>query len=332
MLKKPLSPVSSPSVTHYQHRLAFSTKVFGITLRLAGVILLIVQLVQAAMAIAAGEGVGLSIVAASAIALILIFVSSPSILGQAIAAFAKRSRQASFGKYLYALPFLITALLIVIKLRVGPTSDEWRYMGSEGGLSEYGTALIYLVVPLFTYRMAAAFNQQGQKVAAWLYYLLSAGFFFVGMEELSWGQKLLGFEEPQFWSKNNAQSELTVHNLNVFQNWLHLGFLIVGLIGASCWLILRLWQSKRHNPQSLNTKSLDIRYLIPDWPISSFFYPIVVFYILFDYTNFQYQVNFLHSSDEEHCEFIMALGILLFVLIQFFRQGRELDSMKLPLR
>lgn len=312
---------TSKSVGCYHRRITYSARIFRVTLRLAGAILLIVQLVQAFMAIAEGDSVSLSIVLASIFAILLLLATLPPLLEKAVAKFATRVRRASFGLYLYIVPFAITALLIGVKLRLGPTSDKWRYLGSEGGLSEYGTAIAYLLIPLFTYQIARQFWRHQKKIMTSFYFLFTAGAFFIGMEELSWGQKIIGFEEPKFWAENNVQSEFTFHNLAFYQNnLLHQSFLLAGFLGSFCWIVLRYWQKRQKR-----LFSIDLSYVLPDWPISSFFYPIMFFYFLFDYTNFRHSVEFLHSPDQEHCELIMSLGILLFVLISFFRQGREVD-------
>ena len=322
MAERVLSDNPLISASRYQRRIAYSARVFRITLRLAGMVLLVVQLVQAVMSLSTGEGVSLSIILASAFAIVLMLSTRPPFLEQAIAKFSSRTRRASFGIYLYSFPFVLTGILVWVKLSVGPTSDKWRYMGSEGGLSEYGTAIAYLLIPLFTYQIARQFWRHNKKLMGWLYILFTAGSFFIGMEELSWGQKIIGFEEPKFWAENNVQSEFTFHNLAFYQNrFLHPSFILVGFLGSFCWIVLRCWQKRQQR-----LPSIDLSYILPDWPISSFFYPTFLYYLAYSYTDFKDRVEFLHSSDEEHCEFIMSLGILLFVLIKFFQQGREADQ------
>ncbi len=145
-------------------------------------------------------------------------------------------------------------------------------------------------------------------------------FYWDGRDHL--GAKIIGFEEPKFWADNNVQSEFTLHNLAFYHNHLlHRSFLLAGFLGSFCWISLRYWQKRQKR-----SSSVDPSYLLPDWPVSSFFYPTMVFYFAIDYTDFRNRVDFLHPADQEHCEFIMGLGILLFFLINFFRQGKEVDS------
>jgi len=46
----------------------------------------------------------------------------------------------------------------------------------------------------------------------WFFGLLAASCFYVAMEEISWGQRLLGFSSPEFFKTNNLQGETNLHN------------------------------------------------------------------------------------------------------------------------
>ena len=337
-----LSATADSSVTSYYHRrIDYATKVFGITLRLAGVVLLVVQLVQAGMKMADGGGwLSTNIVVGCLFAGLLIWVSRRSTIKNAVSKFALSTHRPSTKRYIYTIPFLLVVFILWAKIRIGPVSDEWRYVSSEGSISEYGTALAYLLVPVFGYPMVKLFRRQNRRLMSSLYFLFIAASFFVGMEEISWGQRLLGFEPPEFIARHNVQSELTLHNLSFYQNHLLKPvFILVGFIGASCWIALRYWQARQRlaaqqlaktasEPASGRSTKLDLSYFFPDWPISSFFYPILIFGILADYTAYGRWYEFHAAADHEHWEFIMGLGVLLFVVVNFFRQARLHDSSK----
>jgi hypothetical protein len=51
-----------------------------------------------------------------------------------------------------------------------------------------------------------------------LFYLLLAGLFLICFgEEISWGQRIFGWNTPETWTDINAQKETNFHNLWVFQ-------------------------------------------------------------------------------------------------------------------
>lgn len=48
---------------------------------------------------------------------------------------------------------------------------------------------------------------------AWTYVVISGGCLFMGLEELSWGQRIIGWETPSLWTEVNVQNETNLHNL-----------------------------------------------------------------------------------------------------------------------
>ena len=54
---------------------------------------------------------------------------------------------------------------------------------------------------------------QKNHAQRWFFMLLAAASFYVVMEEISWGQRLIGFETPQFFHDNSYQDEANIHNL-----------------------------------------------------------------------------------------------------------------------
>jgi len=61
---------------------------------------------------------------------------------------------------------------------------------------------------------------------------LAIVFFFGGGEEISWGQRVLGFETPEELSESNAQDETNVHNLEIFD-----GLLTVERLFQLFWIV-----------------------------------------------------------------------------------------------
>jgi len=55
--------------------------------------------------------------------------------------------------------------------------------------------------------------------SAWLYLLLSLFCFWVAGEELSWGQRLINLQIPDFFMKYNDNQSLNIHNLYFFAPW-----------------------------------------------------------------------------------------------------------------
>lgn len=83
---------------------------------------------------------------------------------------------------------------------------------AEGGLIESLTAEALLgAVILSIYRIV---KLRTHRPLLFLLFLgLVAGVFLFGFgEELSWGQRIFGFQSPHFFVENNSQGETTIHN------------------------------------------------------------------------------------------------------------------------
>ncbi len=57
------------------------------------------------------------------------------------------------------------------------------------------------------------------------------------LEEISWGQRIIGFQPPPTLKSFNRQGEFNLHNNNVFQPWRHGLLALAGMLGLalSCW-------------------------------------------------------------------------------------------------
>ena len=85
-------------------------------------------------------------------------------------------------------------------------------MTLEDGWMEYLTAVWFLAagVTLFA---AAGLGRGGGKLARGMYILAGIGLVFVAGEEISWGQRIIGFGTPDYLLDINIQEEFSVHNI-----------------------------------------------------------------------------------------------------------------------
>jgi hypothetical protein len=79
------------------------------------------------------------------------------------------------------------------------------------------------------------------KGKGWLRFnlgVLAFLFFFVGMEEISWGQRIFNFGTPAFMAKINNQDEFTIHNLYSISLFQYPGLVITAFLLC----VFPLWQ------------------------------------------------------------------------------------------
>ena len=88
----------------------------------------------------------------------------------------------------------------------------------EDGLVESAGAALLLFAAIFLWA-AATFSHRAKAGGLYTFWLALLGMvLFVGFgEEISWGQRLLGLQTPELLSDLNAQGEINIHNLWLFQ-------------------------------------------------------------------------------------------------------------------
>ena len=114
---------------------------------------------------------------------------------------------------------LYAILVVVMMLGIGIAAyDEPLYVNwfvPEDGPIEYATAgFLLFVTAMAMWRLM--FNRIGKT--AWFRVMMvftAALFLFGAGEEVSWGQRIFGFESNVFFQQNNDQAETNLHNLMV---------------------------------------------------------------------------------------------------------------------
>lgn len=142
------------------------------------------------------------------------------------------------------------------------------------------------------------------------------------MEEISWGQRFFNIANPNYFSDNNVQNEISFHNLKPIQRYLHVFYILLGAYGAFSWLFVSRKKMKYNNI---------LNYIVPDWFISSSFFFVFFIYTLFDYITSPYSGGFLAWRDQEPCELLLSLGFLFFAISNYLKLRIYLTKQKTEL-
>lgn len=101
--------------------------------------------------------------------------------------------------------------------------DTIYMLTEEDGVVEMLGAMMFLaasVLFLITYyRSGECASESPRGIARrrnFAYLLLGLLFMFCFLEEISWGQRLLGFGSPEAFAEGNRQGETNIHNLELF--------------------------------------------------------------------------------------------------------------------
>ena len=288
----------------FQYRLNFFSRVMSIILMVLGIAIVVSQTVKILPLLEKYPGwtwTGGN-VTALIIGIVILFLGKKSTIKKLVH-YSCFSGRAKMERLIFSLPILLMLLILTIKVILGHDSREYIMMNTEGGLIEYGTSLAYILAFAFSIPIAKYFLNQKQKWWGILYYLFAFVLLFIGLEEISWGQRFFGWQTPDFFLTNSSQTDTTLHNLEWFSHHLHNIYILIGFVGSFGWLII--------------SKNSLIRYFIPSWFISSYFLTSLVIFTILEYTD---GFGFFILKDQESVELVLSLGFLFLVLTNFFRQ------------
>ena len=92
------------------------------------------------------------------------------------------------------------------------------WLEGEDGLSEWWSVASYLAASGFAAATVWALWSTGHTKLRYFYFVMAVAFFLGAMEEISWGQWLVGWGTPAALSDINFQDETTLHNVNFANN------------------------------------------------------------------------------------------------------------------
>ena len=290
-----------------ERQINFFTRVIGTTLILFGVISAIAQVAKLFLE---PEAIFTTVLA-------LIFSIFIAILGTKkvltnLVKTALKYRQTT-KVIIFASPLFLCSIFVLLRIVLG--YENWRKMNTEGGFIEYGTSLAFLLAAIFAFAIAKSFLAVREKFLAYVYYLISAGFFFVGMEEISWGQKLLNFKSSEFFETYNSQDEITLHNLVWVNDYMDKGLMLAALIAGISWFIYKL--ISKFSKLGYNYR---FKYIIPSWFLASFFLIVFLFFYLIEYVQIW---NSNIATFQEAIELVFSLGCFCFILTSFFSSKKS---------
>jgi hypothetical protein len=200
---------------------------------------------------------------------------------------------------------------------------------SRGQPVEWATAIVYLLAAGFAISLALHFRRHQEWIYVLLYSVLAGGMFLIAMEEISWGQRQLGIKTPPLLAERNYKEELNFHNLSSFP--LHEVFIAVGFYGAFSRLIATPLLIKRF------PKFVDL--LTPPYVLFLFFFIPFAYYAYCEFlyytevlprglhwSEYWTEEHFINGEDQEPLELLLALGFLLFTLLNWacYRVGAPL--------
>lgn len=180
----------------------------------------------------------------------------------------------------------------------------------EDRLVENLQAVSYFLATAISFMAVAKLHKSAYRNIFWLLLIFALGTLCIGFEEISWGQRILGFKTPGLVSDSNTQKELTAHNLYEVQKYTDLVYLILGLYGSAAWFIRGNTQADLKNVRN---------FIVPDWYCCLYFLPIALYHVFYERTlkwEWLQRLYLIHPQiapwrHQEAVELFLALGFLL---------------------
>ncbi len=207
---------------------------------------------------------------------------------------------------LLIFPFWLLAAVTVFWLYYPEIYDFFKI--EDSGI-EYFTFFAYIMTSIFgvlglkAFRKRAAGSAGVKTLGTIVYSMIIIGAFFVAGEEVSWGQRFIGFETPPDIKAVNDQNEFNLHNTPQFMEKIYYMYVIITLIALTGKTLLNFLISVFKNQQLLKT----LRFFTPRAELSGFFI-VVLFFALSRLIDF---IPEYPNYPEETIEFILGLGIMI---------------------
>lgn len=117
------------------------------------------------------------------------------------------------------VPITLALVSFVLMLYVFLWQDKTVYylwFEGESSLSEHLTIGFAFIGMALSIRYYLHRKQIPNRLFGPFMLLFALGFFYIAMEEASWGQHLFGWDTPEWMSEHNRQQETNLHNLAYF--------------------------------------------------------------------------------------------------------------------
>jgi hypothetical protein len=126
---------------------------------------------------------------------------------------------------------LIPLLFVVFGIVRLIDRSLYMRMAGEDNILERGTFALLLLAGVLALRIALRLRRSAGR-GFWFFTLFFVMCMLGAMEEISWGQRILGIESPEFFLEHSDQREINTHN--VLQKWS--GLMLKYVVGVVLFL------------------------------------------------------------------------------------------------
>lgn len=188
--------------------------------------------------------------------------------------------------------------------------NVYRLLTGEDRLAENLQVYCWLLAFIIGWLVISRLANAGRFGMAFLYLCLAVGIFVIIGEEVSWGQRLFGWQTPEALKAVNRQHETNIHSLEGLIDMFRSLYLLIGVYGT---ILPLLFFSARKSASYQQHFSL----LVPHFTLVPYFLITLVWRLYLNFWKLPEKYYFEISKYSEVVELILALGFLLFMSFQF---------------
>jgi hypothetical protein len=216
------------------------------------------------------------------------------------------------------------AFPVVLSTAVGLTilaRPVYRFLISEDSLIEWLQVALLAGMAVFGVLVGVRQIRDRRRLIGLAYLAAAVVALFILGEEISWGQRILGWATPEELEDLNKQGETNVHNIGPALLFFHLGMLAVATLGT----VLPIAWYRRAGGRARTT--LEVLLVPPLFLVPAFVIPSI--YRLFRFI-FAPTTGFVLSRYQEVTELIFYVGLFLFVALVWRRLRAEALASEAP--
>lgn len=203
---------------------------------------------------------------------------------------------------LVALGFLL--------LRSGNRMGYYAFV-KEDGIAESIQAICYLLSSFVAIGVARRLFRVKQTFLGVMFGLFAAGTFLLFGEEISWGQRIVGWESTEYFQQSNMQGETNLHNDSRLKGIVHPIGIALGIYMVISSLLQRSF---------VRRGAKVFTYFTGEWPVVGFFGIFTAIYVVYEYLNVfirpWYGFDLILWQDLEMAESFLTAGILFWTILK----------------
>lgn len=202
-----------------------------------------------------------------------------------------------------AVPVVLALIFLYIRAWHPLT---YLYLLSEDRILEMTQAVFYATS--FFVGIATTLNMRkaAHHSSSLILMAFSAGMLLLAMEEISWGQRIIGFQTPAFIAAHNSQMEFNFHNIRPIHNTLNYFYLLFTLLAALACLSRAPLERRYGWP---------ICHLLPEWHYAGYF--LVAFCWCLDLQLDLFSNGKVLWAEQEVAEFLVPLAFYFYVSARY---------------